>query len=328
MKLTEQFDELVEDYINSQGWIKPGAKIYDYNRAGEGNMNFVIRVCTNYGNVILKQSRAYVEKYPQIPAPIGRIAIEKAFYEKISKNVLLQSYSPKIIGYDAMFYALALEDLGYGKDFMFVYQEPGNISEKDLFVLVDYLLELHNLEVKEFPENLEMKKLNHEHIFLYPFFEGNEMDLDLIQEGLQSLAEDFKNDIELKEAVTVLGENYLNLGNVLLHGDFYPGSWLKVGDALKVIDPEFAFLGDREFDLGVLLAHLYLADVDKDLILLVKKYYIEHANVDLELLKKYIGVEIIRRLIGLAQLPLALTIDNKREKLLFARNLILTPEKP
>jgi 5-methylthioribose kinase len=30
-----------------------------------------------------------------------------------------------------------------------------------------------------------------------------------------------------------------------------------MGDEIKVIDPEFCFYGLREFDLGVLFAHMY-----------------------------------------------------------------------
>jgi 5-methylthioribose kinase len=39
----------------------------------------------------------------------------------------------------------------------------------------------------------------------------------------------------------------------------FPGSWLKAADGLRVIDPEFCFLGDPEFDCGILAAHLMIA---------------------------------------------------------------------
>ena len=53
-----------------------------------------------------------------------------------------------------------------------------------------------------------------------------------------------------------VGDIYLSDdGGVLLHGDYYPGSWLKTDAGFRVIDPEFCFLGPPEFDLGVLAAH-------------------------------------------------------------------------
>lgn len=323
MELTAFYDFWVEDYIRSEGWIKPGAKIYDYEIAGEGNMNFVARVCTSHGNIIVKKSRAYVNKYPQIAAPIERIEIEKKYYEIISCDDFLKSFSPRIIGYDWKFHTLAMEDLGYGSDFISLYKNPSEISENELLKLVEYLLHLHKIEALDFPENAEMKKLNHEHIFNYPFLIDNGFDLDSIQSGLQSLAMEFKKDEVLKAEINKIGIRYLSNGSTLLHGDFYPGSWLKVNEKIKVIDPEFAFIGDREFDLSVMLAHLHLANVSPKLIALAQKLYTDNITLDQRLLNQYIGIEIMRRIIGLAQLPLGLNTIEKGEKMMFAKSLIM-----
>ena len=40
-------------------------------------------------------------------------------------------------------------------------------------------------------------------------------------------------------------------GDTLLHGDYYPGSWMRVRERLYIIDPEFSFAGPKEFDLGI-----------------------------------------------------------------------------
>jgi 5-methylthioribose kinase len=108
-----------------------------------------------------------------------------------------------------------------------------------------------------------------------------------------------------------LGEKYLKKGTKLLHGDFYPGSWLKTASGLKVIDPEFSFLGDAEFDLGVMIAHLKMAKFDSIQIDEIVKEYTNRSTLDLNLLAQYTGVEILRRLIGLAQLPLKLELHEK-----------------
>lgn len=55
---------------------------------------------------MVKQSRPYLEKYPQIPAPIDRIAVEYAFYQKINQHPMLTGFSPKIKGFDPMFHII------------------------------------------------------------------------------------------------------------------------------------------------------------------------------------------------------------------------------
>jgi 5-methylthioribose kinase len=74
--------------------------------------------------------------------------------------------------------------------------------------------------------NTELRTLNYEHIFEYPFKEENGFNLDDIQDGLQELALPYKR-CRIKENIERLGSLYLSKGKYLLHGDYYPGSWLK-----------------------------------------------------------------------------------------------------
>jgi 5-methylthioribose kinase len=77
-----------------------------------------------------------------------------------------------------------------------------------------------------------------------------------------------------------------------------------MGDEIKVIDPEFCFYGLREFDLGVLFAHMYLTQQKESAMTLIKEEYNFFEELNPTILNGFIGTEIIRRLIGLAQLPL------------------------
>jgi 5-methylthioribose kinase len=70
-----------------------------------------------------------------------------------------------------------------------------------------------------------MRKLNYEHIFEYPFKMENGFDLDGIQLGLQALAIPWLNQ-QLKDKIGCIRTLYLSKGKYLLHGDYYPGSWL------------------------------------------------------------------------------------------------------
>ena len=314
-------------YLQNQQWLDAEETIISINKPGEGNMNYVLRVTTEIRTFILKQSRAYVEKYPHVRAPEKRIVTESAFYEKISTDRELQKFMPKLIGCDIENNIMAIEDLGESNDCTYLYDLKEPLKEIELTSLLHYLNKLHHSFKKNILddelENLEMRKLNHEHIFLYPFLEDNGFDLNTIQVGLQELAKTYKKNIELKSQISLLGSLYLAKGKYLLHGDYYPGSWLKTFRGIKVIDPEFCYYGSREFDLGVLMAHLYLSQQDKRLLVIIENEYEAYSELNLEILNGFTGVEIMRRLIGLAQLPVQMNLKTKEGLLEFAKKLIL-----
>ena len=148
------------------------------------------------------------------------------------------------------------------------------------------------------------------------------MDLNAIQSGLHELAVPIYADQSLVDTIAKLGERYLGEGNHLIHGDYYPGSWLKVNEDVKVIDPEFSYFGLAEFDLSVFLAHMKMAQSATSSIQWVRENYQRPAGFDERLLDQFTGIEILRRLIGIAQLPLALSIDEKRDLIDEAISLI------
>lgn len=320
MRIDLEENTSLEELQKIEFW-ENGEILFSSEPAGEGNMNLVLRIKTNLRSVILKQSKPYVRKYPQIEAPINRIKIERAYYFLVEDEPILKSFSPKVLAYFPESYLLILEDLGLGSDFSFLYSGKNTIDQGTLKDLADYLNTLHGLQIEDFPDNSSMKILNHEHIFNFPFAEENGFDLDSIQPGLQEISLDFKRDKELKDALTKLGDRYLSDGNTLLQGDFYPGSWLKMEDGLKIIDPEFSFMGDKEFDLGVVFAHFELAQQPESL---MEKFLKEYNHpYSTALLNQYQGAEILRRLIGIAQLPVSLSLAQKESLLQKARKLVL-----
>lgn len=314
-------------YLQKQQWLGLDENIISLSKPDEGNMNYVLRVDTGKGTFIVKQSKAYVEKYPQVAAPEKRVVTEGAFYEKISKEKEVQKFMPKLIGIDAENNLMVIEDLGKANDFTVLYDLQHQLKPEELIELIAYLNGLHASFQKTIIDdelsNLELRKLNHEHIFHYPFMENNNFDLNSVEEGLQELALLYKQDAELKKQIELLGSLYLSNGKYLLHGDYYPGSWLKTADGIKVIDPEFCYYGSREFDLGVLLAHLYLTQQDATLHSIVINEYETFPELNLDILNGFTGVEIMRRLIGLAQLPLQMDLKTKKQLLEFAKTLIL-----
>ena len=317
----------LDQYLLRKKWLSTNETILSLTKPGEGNMNYVLRVTTNLRTFIIKQSRAYVEKYPQVVAPAERVITEATFYKKIAKVSDIQNRMPKMLGLDKVNHILLLEDLGKSNDYSVLYDLKHRLTIDEVAILVSYLNELHThfqkTKIDDELANLELRKLNYEHIFQYPFLEENGFDLDSIQVGLQELALPYKKNTVLKSKVELLGSLYLSKGKYLLHGDYYPGSWLKTDDGIKIIDPEFCFYGSREFDLGILIAHLYLSQQDVNLINAIEEEYAAWADLNTEILNGFVGVEMMRRLIGLAQLPLQMDLKVKAKLLELANKLIL-----
>lgn len=303
----------VATYLQGQGWLAQNEVLLSLEKPGEGNMNFVLRAITNQRSFILKQARPWVEKFPQIDAPIERVAVEAQFFQSLEKIEAINQFAPRCLGFDADNFILATEDLGKGADYSFLYQKDNLLAETDIDGLTQYLSALHQVTIPtDFPTNLAMRELNHEHIYNFPYLEENGFNLDDIQEGLQAAAMPYKTNVALKAKIKACGAIYLAQGKHLLHGDFYPGSWLKVADGLKVIDPEFGFVGPAEFDLGVLLAHLLMAEQPSAVLKSISKKYQQPADFNEALLSQFVGIEILRRLIGIAQLPLNLDLETKK----------------
>ena len=314
---------VLQAYLREKEWISTDESIMAIEKPGEGNMNVVLRVKTDQRSFILKQSRPYVEKYPDLEAPLERIAVEKNFYQAVRDNAV-HAHIPKILGYDSSEKLLFLEDLGNCEDMVFIY-DSRTIAAKDLDRLIFIIGLIHRKKVSEgFPENMAMRKLNHQHIFVLPFQADNGFDLDTVQPGLQELSLPFTEDDTLKTIVDTIGKKYLSPGNILLHGDYYPGSWMTQADNLYVIDPEFAFAGFAEFDLGVMAAHMIMATGKRRYLSQIYERY--QGEADKRLMEQVAGIEIVRRLIGLAQLPLDRDIAEKRKLLGKARKLIMNPK--
>jgi len=304
--------------LERMNWIN-NEQLQTITSAGEGNMNVVLRVTTDLRSFILKQSRPYVQKYPDIPAPIERIDVEAQFYSALSKTNV-NNHLPNVINYAPEEYLLMMSDLGDIVDMTSIYSSRA-VNDDHLAQLVTIAYQCHRSGISpDFPDNMELRELNHQHIFLLPFDSDNGFSLDDVQEGLQELARPYQENHKLKSVVSELGEIYLSAGKTLVHGDYYPGSWMQSGKDIYVLDPEFAHLGHAEFDLGVMSAHLIMATHDIDYLSTITTAYPD--DIDDSLLSRYAGVEMMRRLIGLAQLPLTRTVQEKKELMAMALQLM------
>jgi 5-methylthioribose kinase len=313
-------------YLRGRGWLGADEQLIGAAKAGAGNMNYTLRVRTPARSFILKQARPWVEKYPQIAAPWERALIEGRFYEVVSAERRLAAMMPKLLGLDSKSRIIALEDLGEAQDFTTLYQ-GAELDGALLDELATYLTRLHrgfiSAAFKSDFANRAMRLLNHLHIFDFPLREDNGLDLETFTPGLHKAAQALKRNESYVSVVREMGELYLSDGEALLHGDFFPGSWLKTASGVRVIDPEFCFYGPPEFDLGVMVAHLYLTRQKAGLIEQLLESYQPSLPLKPPLVWRFAGVEIMRRLIGVAQLPLNSSLERKAELLRLSGELVL-----
>lgn len=300
--------EALNCYLRNRGDLDAEESVRAAEIAGQGNMNLVVRVRTDRRTLILKQSRPWVEKYPQIDAPFDRSLVEAAFYRAV-KSTPAAAFMPEFYWVDAESRIICMQDLGAVSDFSDLYS-GASINPDELDQLCRFLSLLHNVHADI--ANQEMKSLNHFHIFAFPFQIENGVDLDKITPGLSEISLSLKRNSALIKRIGELGDHYLANGDFLLHGDYFPGSWVRGAAITKVIDPEFCFCGPREFDLGIMLAHLVISrDCSAEESL--SHHYDSWPTLSRALIRNFAGVEILRRILGVAQLPLEERLTRKRE---------------
>lgn len=327
----------IQSHLQGLGWIEPTTTLANPRPAGEGNMNRTLRLdCTGPAaarpSIILKQAVPFVAKYPDIPAPIERGAAEAAFYRATQHHSSLAARLPALLGVDQPNHLLAFEDLGQALDLSAAYSTPSIANKLPAImpVLLEWLSQLHAIAPPEKLINLCMRELNHTHIFDLPLQPDNGLELG----ELSDIATEFASDQELHAAATELGDVYVGKRShssqpALLHGDFYPGSWLAElngsDPVIHVIDPEFTFVGPAEFDVGVCLAHLQFAGMSIAEARSSIAAYRPQPQFDMALAEAFAGIEIIRRLLGVAQLPLSpeTTATTKMSWLTTARQMVL-----
>ena len=326
LHLAEQSDQaaLLTRVAHEQGWLADDVDVTRLTPAGAGNMNVVLRGLHSDGTTLIyKQAVPFVARYPDIPAPVERGAFEARYYQALASSPCARGV-PRFIGFAADHNLLCMEDLGQAADCTDLYETPERYRTLPDYLpeLVEWLEHLHGIPVPDTAPftNLSMRELNHQHIFEIPFQPDNGLD---IAPELSATANQLI-DQRLLRTIGELGSIYLaEQDNAsLLHGDFYPGSWLQTESGIKIIDPEFGFCGNAEFDLAVLYAHLVMAACEPTEIEQVVARYQSARDVDSGLVRAFAGVEILRRLLGVAQLPLSASVSRRCEWVTVAKDLL------
>lgn len=318
----------VAQFLSQRQWLEPDEHVLQCGRAGEGNMNLTLRVRTDRRTFVVKQARPWVEKYDHIEAPWNRANFERLFYERVASIPEVADRMPRLITSDSAARTLVLEYIDGADDFTALYS-GAKLDHPVVTELANFLAALHEGTREEAPSsfaNTGMRQLNYAHIFQVPLQADNGVPLEQLEPGLIDIAAQARKDPAYLDAVESLGAQYLQHGSCLLHGDYFPGSWLWSPRGLLVIDPEFCFVGTPEVDLGCAIAHMALAKQEQATAKVFLDAYETTSGgilLDLGLVARFAAVEVMRRLIGIAQLPIPPSSGWRSELLLRSRAAML-----
>ncbi len=188
------------------------------------------------------------------------------------------------------------------------------------------------------------------YVFSEPFMKHGNTN-DIFELSKEFVDHEVYQDHELFNQIEKLKRQFINKKQALIHGDLHTGSIFVKESSIIIFDYEFAFYGPVGFDIGNLLAHLifswlhakelgqkkeFLDWVENTIGQIIDKFkkkfvsqFIENYNKDGHYSSEYIstyvddiihdtasfaGVELIRRVIGIAHVSDIVLIDNPKKR--------------
>jgi 5-methylthioribose kinase len=240
---------------------------WNVREVGDGNLNLVFIVRGPSGGVAVKQALPYVRLVGESwPLPLSR-----AHYEHMALTLqgsAAPGLTPEIHHYDEEMALIVMELLEphvvmrkgmiAGTVYPKFAEDITTFMANTLFATSDLSLPAADKKglIGAFSGNTALCKITEDLIFTDPY---RIADMNRwTKPYLDGFAESFRNDGELKIAVSRLKLKFLSSAEALVHGDLHTGSVMLTPSNTRVIDPEFAFIGPMGFDVGAVIANLLL----------------------------------------------------------------------
>jgi 5-methylthioribose kinase len=296
------------EYLRKMGWVPEGEPLC-VEPVGDGNINWVRRVRTAAGSVVVKQARPALERFPEYRVSTERIVFEARFYQAAAPSDVA-GVCPRLLAFDAQQRVLLLEDLGDAERLDAALARGADVT-RAAATLAAFLGRVHSAArgaglAARFA-NDEMRRLHGDHVFVLPY-RPNGFPLS---PPVAARARQIQTDTELVGLIDAAHARYLAPGTALVHGDVQAANVLLAGRGPVLLDAEIAHAGDPAFDLGQLLAHLLLphaargrADTALPLLDAAWQAYREAAAAGPQALShalRHAGIELLRRTIGAAR---------------------------
>jgi 5-methylthioribose kinase len=301
----------VFEYLRGRGLIGPEEPA-DQEPAGDGNINWVrrIRSARSGRSWIVKQARPALERFPEYEVTTERIVFEARYFE-VTGPFDAERVRPAVLHFDPEQRVLVLEDLGNAERLDAALGRGADVAA-ELARLATFLGAVHagtcdGALAARF-RNGEMQRLDGDHIFALPYRQ-NDFPLS---PALSDRARAIWNDADLVATIDAAYARYLEPHGALVHADVQSGNVLLAERGAVPLDAEIAHVGDPAFDVGVLLAHLWLPAIARgdrpsgDALARKtwKAYAAAHGATGLPRyadVARYAGVELLRRTIGAAR---------------------------
>ncbi|HXB21163.1 MAG TPA: S-methyl-5-thioribose kinase [Candidatus Solibacter sp.] len=234
---------------------------------GDGNVNLVFAVQGPAGSLCLKQALPFVRMVGESwPLTVERAFFEYQCLEEHRRHV--PDLLPKIYYYDPKMRVIVMEYLHPHlillKGMMAGIRYPRlaeDISEylaRTLFYTSSFGMPAAEKKRKMalFCGNTELCRIMEDVIFTDPYHIHVRNRWTSPQ--LDSVAAEFREDVQLKIAASRLKLAYMTKTEALIHGDLHTGSIMVTPENTRVIDHEFAFYGPMGFDIGAVIGNLLL----------------------------------------------------------------------
>ncbi|WP_421696477.1 S-methyl-5-thioribose kinase [Aestuariivirga sp.] len=240
---------------------------------GDGNLNLVFIVKGPAGGVAVKQALPYVRLVGESwPLPLSRAHYEHMalseqarltgklvphihHYDERQALIVMELLEPHIIMrrgmIDAVEYPRFADDIS-------------SFMARTLYFTSDLALTADRKKamIAAFAGNTALCKITEDLIFTDPYRVA-ELNRWTSPE-LDTYAARWREDGELKIAVSRLKLKFLSSAEAMLHGDLHTGSIMLTPEETRVIDPEFAFMGPMGFDVGAIVANFLLNYLAQD----------------------------------------------------------------
>lgn len=263
--------ETVADYIGGFKSIveRLGGKPSDWKtrEVGDGNLNLVFIIEGPKSGVVAKQALPYVRLVGESwPLPLCRAHFEHAAL--VEEIKWAAPYVPAIYEHDADMALTVMEYLSphiilrkgliRGIKYPKMAQHLGEFLAQTLYCTSDLHLSgpAKKEKIAAFLNNTAMCKITEDLVFDEPYFAAP-MNRNTPQ--INDVAQDFRKDADLKAAAQEMKWRFQNAPEALIHGDLHTGSVMVTENDTRAIDPEFAFYGPMGFDIGAVLANLFMA---------------------------------------------------------------------
>lgn len=240
---------------------------WQVSEVGDGNLNLVFLVRGPAGGICIKQALPYVRLVGESwPMPLERAFFEHECLQEHGRHV--GELLPRVYHYEPALYAIVMELLEphvimrrgmiRGIRYPRFAADIARYLAGSLFFTSDLALgaSAKKRKMARFCGNTELCKITEDLIFTDPYtiHERNRW----TRPQLDGIAAAFREDTELKLAVSRLKVKFLTSAEALIHGDLHTGSIMITESDTRVIDPEFAFFGPMGFDIGAVLGNLLM----------------------------------------------------------------------